>query len=145
MNAPSPRQIFAPSPRQRQVLRFIAAQTKEQGFGPTIREIGEHLGVTSTNCVSDFLRALRGKGLLTEPVGKARSLIITPRGWRSIAEEEPIGYEAARDGLLDAATEVASLTNGMDAQIFGQLSNALAALWKANDAWQVAQLRRAAR
>ena len=44
--------------RQRQVYEFIEARIEEWGYPPTIREIGEHLCIKSTNGVADHVKAL---------------------------------------------------------------------------------------
>jgi SOS-response transcriptional repressor LexA len=60
--------------RQRAVLTFISASIDERGFPPTLREIGNHLGIRSTNGVNDHLRALERKGYLTREDMKSRTL-----------------------------------------------------------------------
>lgn len=59
-------------PRQKQLLDFVAAYQDQRGVPPTLREIGEALGIRSTNGVSDHIKALLKKGYL-ERVGEARS------------------------------------------------------------------------
>ena len=65
--------------RQLEVLRFIAEQIDDQGYPPTIREIGEALGIASTNGVNDHLKALERKGFLTRDRVKSRALMPTDR------------------------------------------------------------------
>ena len=60
--------------RQKKVLGFIETHIKQHGFPPTIREIGQHLGIKSTNGVNDHLNALQKKGFLTREEGKSRTL-----------------------------------------------------------------------
>ncbi|MCA9613372.1 MAG: transcriptional repressor LexA, partial [Myxococcales bacterium] len=60
--------------RQRAVLSFISASIDERGYPPTLREIGNHLGIKSTNGVNDHLRALERKGYLTREDMKSRTL-----------------------------------------------------------------------
>jgi repressor LexA len=60
--------------RQRQVLEFIQARIEEWGYPPTIREIGKHLGIKSTNGVADHLKSLKRKGYLTQEGMKSRTL-----------------------------------------------------------------------
>jgi len=62
--------------RQRQVFEFIETKIQEWGYPPTIREIGEHLGIKSTNGVADHLKALKRKGYLQQRGHKSRT--ITP-------------------------------------------------------------------
>lgn len=59
--------------RQRQVLERIRIWLQERGRPPTIRELGEDLGIGSTNGVNDHLKALEHKGALTrDDTGKVR-------------------------------------------------------------------------
>lgn len=60
--------------RQRQILEFISKRIGEQGYPPTIREIGEEMGIRSTNGVNDHLKALERKGFLKREVLKSRAL-----------------------------------------------------------------------
>ncbi len=80
--------------RQLEVLRFIARQIEEQGYPPTIREIGEALDIRSTNGVNDHLKALERKGSLSRDPVKSRALIPTDR---------------ARDVLTGRGAQVISL------------------------------------
>jgi repressor LexA len=60
--------------RQHQVLDFIRHSITERGYPPTLREIGAHMGIRSTNGVNDHLRALERKGYLTREDMKSRAL-----------------------------------------------------------------------
>jgi len=60
--------------RQRQILEFISQRIQEQGYPPTIREIGEEMGIRSTNGVNDHLKALERKGFLMREGLKSRAL-----------------------------------------------------------------------
>jgi repressor LexA len=83
--------------RQRLVLRFIESHIRQHGFPPTIREIGQHLGIKSTNGVNDHLNALQKKGFLTREEGKSRTLQL--RGTGPVAndnDDDPMGNELRR-------------------------------------------------
>jgi repressor LexA len=60
--------------RQRQALDFVTACLDERGYPPTLREIGEHMGIGSTNGVNDHLRALERKGYIVREELKSRTL-----------------------------------------------------------------------
>jgi repressor LexA len=60
--------------RQEMVLSFIRNCIDERGFPPTIREIGAHMGIRSTNGVMDHLKALERKGYLVREELKSRAL-----------------------------------------------------------------------
>jgi repressor LexA len=50
--------------RQMAVFEFIRDKILQRGYGPTVREIGEHFQISSPNGVMCHLRALEKKGLL---------------------------------------------------------------------------------
>ena len=60
--------------RQRAILAFITQSINERGYPPTLREIGTHFGIRSTNGVNDHLRALEKKGYLEREDLKSRAL-----------------------------------------------------------------------
>ena len=60
--------------RQKAILDFITQSIEERGYPPTLREIGEHFGIRSTNGVNDHLRALEKKGHLQREDLKSRAL-----------------------------------------------------------------------
>lgn len=82
--------------RQREILTFIVKETETRGFPPTIREIGEHMDIRSTNGVNDHLKALERKGYLNRGEQQSRSLVPTKRA-RLL-----LGLGAKRDnGMVD--------------------------------------------
>src|ERR1041384_7492359 len=60
--------------RQRDILDFISASIVERGFPPTLREIGQHFNIRSTNGVNDHLKALEKKGHLRREDLKSRAM-----------------------------------------------------------------------
>ena len=60
--------------RQEMVLDFITRSINSRGYPPTLREIGSHMGIRSTNGVNDHLRALERKGYLKREDMKSRAL-----------------------------------------------------------------------
>jgi repressor LexA len=60
--------------RQEMVLNYIAVSINERGYPPTLREIGNYMGIRSTNGVNDHLRALERKGYLMREDMKSRAL-----------------------------------------------------------------------
>lgn len=60
--------------RQQQTLEYIRHSIEERGYPPTLREIGEYMGIRSTNGVNDHLRALERKGYLRREDMKSRAL-----------------------------------------------------------------------
>jgi repressor LexA len=66
--------------RQEKILTFIKRSIQEQGYPPTIREIGEFFGIRSTNGVNDHLKALERKGYLLRGELKSRALSVIDGG-----------------------------------------------------------------
>jgi repressor LexA len=60
--------------RQAQILEFITSSIDERGYPPTLREIGTHFGIKSTNGVNDHLKALEKKGFLRREDLKSRAM-----------------------------------------------------------------------
>lgn len=111
------------------VLQFIQASINERGYPPTLREIGNHMGIRSTNGVNDHLRALERKGYLTREDMKSRALRptfpeATPAGVvraendnTELVEIPIVGRVAA--GLLQEALESPSDTVQVDRMLLG--------------------------
>jgi len=81
------------TPRQQEILSFIAAETSRRGIPPTVREIAAHLGVSSPNGVWQHVKALQDKGFLKKEQGLSRGLRLTPR--EGVADTDdilPPGY-----------------------------------------------------
>lgn len=68
------------SPRQREVLDFIKVRLQTHSMPPTVREIGEHFGIKSTNGVRCIITALHKKGYINRTARSSRGLILTELG-----------------------------------------------------------------
>ena len=60
--------------RQRKILRAIRESVQRRGYPPSMLEIGEAVGLTSTSSVSYQLAILQRKGYLHRDVGRARTM-----------------------------------------------------------------------
>lgn len=60
--------------RQRKVLEVIRSSVSERGYPPSIREIGDAVGLTSTSSVAHQLRALERKGYLRRDPNRPRAV-----------------------------------------------------------------------
>lgn len=66
------------TPRQRRVLDVIRAWVGTVGYPPSIREIGEAVGLTSTSSVAYQLRVLQQKGYLKRDPNRPRAVGVRP-------------------------------------------------------------------
>ena len=64
------------TPKQQQIYQFIRASTQANGYPPTLREIGQQVGVRSPSTVKYHLDNLRTLGLLHWDGGKTRSITL---------------------------------------------------------------------
>lgn len=79
--------------RQQEVLAGIRLIFAETGYPPTVRELGERLGLRSSCTVQRHLEALERKGFIRRNPTKARTIEIT-RG------PKPVSRSAADGGLI---------------------------------------------
>src|ERR671927_903088 len=63
--------------RQRQVLEFIDAEIRRRGYPPSVREIGEAVGLSSPSTVHAHLAALQDKGYLRRDPSKPRAIEVS--------------------------------------------------------------------
>ena len=69
------------SDKAQRIIEFVDSFIRENGYSPSVREIGEAVGLRSTASVSYHLQALQEKGLLQSPgqKGRKRSLVTGAR------------------------------------------------------------------
>jgi repressor LexA len=60
--------------KRREILDFIAAQLRKHGYPPSVREIGEAVGLTSSSTVHAHLSTLQRQGYLHRDPTKPRAL-----------------------------------------------------------------------
>lgn len=87
-------------PRERQLLDFITQFVQRYGYAPTLKEIGDAMGMGSVATVHEHIDKLRQKGFIKKLDGTARGLEIIHEQYRSgsteAAVELPVlGYIAA--------------------------------------------------
>ncbi len=62
--------------RQQEILTFVHRYTEAHGYPPSVREIGQALGLTSSSTVHSHLSALEKKGYVRRDPSKPRALEI---------------------------------------------------------------------
>jgi repressor LexA len=79
----SPTDMEELTPRQQRIVQFIRRTVQERGYPPTVREIGEAVGLTSSSSVHAQLANLQRKGLLRKDAARPRAIEVAgarPRG-----------------------------------------------------------------
>lgn len=64
------------NPREAEVLRVIIENVKQKGYPPSVREIGEVVGLSSSSTVHSYLKRLEQKGYLRRDPTKPRAIEI---------------------------------------------------------------------
>lgn len=103
--------------RQQQVLHYIRQSITDRGYPPTLREIGAHMGIRSTNGVNDHLRALERKGYLTREDMKSRAL--RPRA----LDPAPTPPVTGADGAAAPANDLGE--DMVEIQVLGRIAAGL--------------------
>ncbi|WP_019534150.1 transcriptional repressor LexA [Paenibacillus ginsengihumi] len=65
------------SNRQQAILEFIKNEVRDKGYPPSVREIGEAVGLASSSTVHGHLERLEKKGLIRRDPTKPRAIEIT--------------------------------------------------------------------
>lgn len=83
--------------RQQAVLDDIERHIREKGYGPTVREVCQDLGLSSPSTVHVHLKALEEKGYITRDPLKSRSIALT----YSVEEEHPSLIHSSFSNIID--------------------------------------------
>jgi repressor LexA len=93
--------------KRREILDFITAQIRDRGYPPTVREVGEAVGLTSSSTVHAHLKTLQRQGYLRRDPTKPRAIGVNyDTGATAPVERRParhvplVGDVAAGTGLL---------------------------------------------
>jgi repressor LexA len=110
------------SPRQQEILKFIGRFTDEKRYPPTIREIGEAVGISSTSVVNYNLNKLEKEGHIVRDLKVSRGVRLAEALRKSVNEvfSVPVaGFIFASQPTLvgdtaqTAADEYIELTRGL--------------------------------
>jgi repressor LexA len=103
------------TPRQRKVLEVIRDSVERRGYPPTVREIGEAVGLTSTSSVSHQLAMLQKKGFLRRDPSRPRAVDVRLPG-------ETAAANAAADSAQDEAAERAAHPTPAYVPVIGRIA-----------------------
>jgi repressor LexA len=89
------------TPKQQKIYDFIRDFSRDYGYPPTVREIGEHLGLKSPSTVKFHLDNLRAAGLIQWDGGKTRSITLLEKEDGPKEDQVPVlGNVAAGSPIL---------------------------------------------
>jgi len=80
----------APSGRQAEILAFIEDHVQRHGYPPTVREIGQGVGLASPSTVHRHLEKLEEAGHLRRDPSKPRAMLVGMQGGKQAAAPAPM-------------------------------------------------------
>ena len=93
--------------RQRRILEYIRKTVQERGYPPTVREIGEAVGLTSSSSVHAQLANLQRRGLIKRDPTKPRAMELRgTRGARAAGVSVPLVGRISAGAPVMAAEQV---------------------------------------
>ena len=97
--------------REKAILKFIEKKIKEDGYPPSVREIGKAVGLSSTATVHGYLAKLRSKGYIKKEDKKGRTLKLLKGGNGMPVENTQKSFYSQKE-LIDVPL-VGKITAGM--------------------------------
>ena len=95
------------SDKAERILDYVNQFVQENGYAPSVREIGAAVGLRSTASVSYHIQALQDKGLLLSPgaKGRKRSIVTNARQGQILFLLFKIGSPAVQNPLVSLSHE----------------------------------------
>lgn len=94
------------SPKQQQIYDYIVDFSAQHGYPPSVRDIGEYVGLKSPSTVHFHLKGLKAAGFISQQEGKTRAITVNvPRREELLAQERAdqvpvVGSVAAGSPIL---------------------------------------------
>ncbi|MDP9342962.1 MAG: transcriptional repressor LexA [Actinomycetota bacterium] len=103
--------------RQRRILEFIRTAVRDRGYPPTVREIGEAVGLTSSSSVHSQLANLERKGLLRKDATKPRAMALVP-----VPPAVPVSGSGSGSGSVQEAPGEVQHDPGVQVPLVGRIA-----------------------
>ena len=113
------------SERQQRIYEFIMKFSRDKGRPPTIREIGSHVGISSTSVVNYNLNILVREGMLQREKEVSRGLRVVTNGVKSIVGEASSFVQIPLLGKIAAGHPIPVLEGAYDGSDYVSLTREL--------------------
>jgi repressor LexA len=97
------------SKRQQDILDFIKSEVRQKGYPPSVREIGEAVGLASSSTVHGHLARLESKGLIRRDPTKPRAIEILDNNQSDIPKSKVINVPIV--GKVTAGLPITAVEN----------------------------------
>lgn len=98
------------SKRQQQILTFIQEEVRTKGYPPSVREIGEAVGLASSSTVHGHLSRLEDKGYIRRDPTKPRAIEILYQDTNESIEKQPVVH-VPLVGKVTAGNPITAIEN----------------------------------
>ncbi len=89
------------TPKQQEIYDFIVSFSDEHGYPPSVREIGQAVGLKSPSTVHFHIKGLENAGVITKAAGKTRAMTLTEETESARRDKIPlVGNVAAGSPIL---------------------------------------------
>ncbi len=89
------------TPKQQEIYDFIVSFSDEHGYPPSVREIGQAVGLKSPSTVHFHIKGLENAGVITKAAGKTRAMTLTEETEGGRRDKIPlVGNVAAGSPIL---------------------------------------------
>ncbi len=89
------------TPKQQEIYDFIVSFSDEHGYPPSVREIGQAVGLKSPSTVHFHIKGLENAGVITKAAGKTRAMTLTEETEGARRDKIPlVGNVAAGSPIL---------------------------------------------
>lgn len=109
--------------REKSILEFIRQKIWDSGFPPTVREIGEAVGLRSTSTVHNYLKRLELKGAIRKNPDSSRAIEVVADTWRRKKMIPMALVGAVRAGEPITADEHTESVYPLPAELIGKDNN----------------------
>ena len=109
--------------REKSILEFIRQKIWDSGFPPTVREIGEAVGLRSTSTVHNYLKRLELKGAIRKNPDSSRAIEVVADTWRRKKMIPMPLVGAVRAGEPITADEHTESVYPLQAELIGKDNN----------------------
>lgn len=82
--------------RQKQILDYIQTCIREKHYPPSVREIGQAIGLSSPSTVHAHLNALEEKGYIKRDGAKSRSMVVTQKTGKTTPKQQNASAPSAK-------------------------------------------------
>jgi len=96
------------STKQLDILKFIYEKQQQRGYPPTVREIGDGVGLASSSTVHGHLTRLQNKGFIQKKAEKTRAITVTNTGIQALKKADILALPDTSAPVISTPQDIIS-------------------------------------